>query len=245
MKACVVGFGVVGKAQAYLLRRLGHEVFVYDPYVLPDSKLQRNVDLTFICTPETNVEEALQNLISEKVQGLYVIKSTTPIGTTEKLMEKFGVHICHNPEFLRQKYAYEDVMNPDRIVIGKCCDEHGEILRKLYAPLGKPIFVTTLTVSETVKLVSNAYLSMLITFWNEINELAKKLCLRTTEIAEMVCADRRISRYGTTKFGEPFSGSCLPKDLDCLIDAYISLKLNPALFEAIKTFNKNLGVLKC
>jgi len=241
----VVGFGVVGKAQAYLLQRLGHEVFVYDPYVLPDNRLERNVDLTFICTHEANVEEALQTLISEKVQGLYVIKSTTPPGTTKGLMEKYGVHICHNPEFLRQKHAYEDVMNPDRIIIGKCCDEHGEFLRKFYAPLKKPTFLTAPTVSETVKLVSNAYLSMLITFWNEVNELAKKLGLKTAEIAEMVCADKRISRYGTMKFGEPFYGSCLPKDLNHLIDAYFNAKLNPKLFEVVKEINEKWICSKC
>jgi UDPglucose 6-dehydrogenase len=236
----VVGFGIVGKAQAYLLQRLGHEVFVYDPYVLPDNRLKRRVDLTFICTPEANVEEALKTLISEKVDGLYVIKSTTPVGTTGRLMRKYDVHICHNPEFLRQKYAYEDVMNPDRVVIGKCCDMHGEFLRKVYAPLGKPIFVTSPTVSELAKLVSNAYLSMLITFWNEVDEYAKKSNLKTAEIAKIVCADKRISRYGTSKFGEPFTGNCLPKDLDQLINAYFSINLNPALFETIKEINQEL-----
>lgn len=242
MKTCVVGFGVVGKAQAYLLQHLGHEVFVYDPYVLPESKLQRDVDLTFICTPETTVEEAIQTLIHEEVQGLYAVKSTTPIGTTERLMEKYGVHICHNPEFLRQKHAYEDVMNPDRIVIGKCCDEHGEILRKLYAPLGKPIFVTNPTVSETVKLVSNAYLSMLITFWNEIYLLTQRLKIDIREVSELVCSDRRISKYGAMKFGEPFGGRCLPKDLNHLIITFRQYGLNPLLFDAVETFNNKLKI---
>ena len=236
----MVGFGVVGKAQAYLLRRLGHEVFVYDPYVLPDSKLERCVDLTFICTPEASVEEALKTLISEKVQGLYVIKSTTPVGTTEGLMRKYGVHICHNPEFLRQKHAYEDVMNPDRVVIGKCCDMHGEFLRKFYAPLGKPIFVTSPTVSELAKLVSNAYLSMLITFWNEIYLLAQRLGIDVRELSELVCSDKRMSRYGTLKFGEPFGGRCLPKDLDHLIMVFRQCGLNPLLFDAVEAFNNRL-----
>jgi UDPglucose 6-dehydrogenase len=241
LRVCVVGFGVVGKAQAYLLRRLGHEVFVYDPYVLPDSRLERLVDLTFICTPEASVEEALKTLISEEVQGLYVIKSTTPVGTTERLMRKYGVHICHNPEFLRQKHAYEDVINPDRVIIGQCCKKHGQVLVGLYSPLNKPIFVTTPILSELAKLAANAYLSTLITFWNEMYELTVKLNVDIRELAELVCSDHRISRYGTAKFGEPFGGKCLPKDLDYLINSFKQCNSNPILFEAVKIFNNKLS----
>lgn len=175
MKTCVVGFGVVGKAQAYLLQHLGHEVFVYDPYVLPESKLQRDVDLTFICTPETTVEEAIQTLISKEVQGLYVIKSTVPPGTTKRLMEKYDVHICHNPEFLREAHAFDDVVNPSRIVIGKCCTEHGNILRQLYGPLNKTLHVTDTTTSEVIKLVSNSLRAVNISFWNELAIFCEKI----------------------------------------------------------------------
>jgi UDPglucose 6-dehydrogenase len=241
MRMNVIGYGTVGKAQTFLLQKLKHEVFIFDPHLFPAVKRpEKNVDLTFICTPEHAVDEALQNLIREQVDGLYVVKSTVSVGTTEELMKKYGVHIAHNPEFLRENYANEDVVNPDRIIIGQCCKEHAEKLVSLYAPMNKPIFVTDPTTSEAAKLLSNSHLAMLITFWNEANELAEKLGLNINEVAELVRADHRVSAYGTSKFGHPFGGKCLPSNLNQLIDAFQSEGLNPLLFEAIKKYNLRL-----
>ena len=241
MRINVVGYGTVGKAQTFLLQKLGHEVFFFDPYLFPEIESpERNVELTFICTPEHAVDESVQNLISEQVQGLCVIKSTVSVGTTEALTKKYDLHIAHNPEFLRENYANEDVLNPDRIIIGKCCNEHTEKLVSLYAPMNKPIFVTDSTTSEAVKLLSNSYLAVLITFWNEATALARKLGVNINEVAELVRADHRVSAYGTSKFGQPFGGKCLPSNLDQLIDAFQSEGLNPLLFETIKKYNLRL-----
>lgn len=239
-KVNVVGYGTVGKAQEFLLRKLGHTVNVYDPYVLPESKLLVDADLTFICTRETAAEGVLENLIKEGVNGLYVVKSTVPVGTTRALIEKHKIHLCQNPEFLREKTAFEDVLDPDRIVIGQCCEEHGRLLADLYTPLGKPIYLTDIGTSELVKLTVNSYLAMLITFWNEIHELSSKLGMDTKKVAEIVCSDHRISRYGTSKFGEPFGGSCLPKDLDHLIKVFYDVGLKPSILETIKDLNQGM-----
>jgi UDPglucose 6-dehydrogenase len=242
MRVNVIGYGTVGKAQTFLLQRLKHEVFIFDPCLFPAvNRPEKSVDLTFICTQEHAVDEALQNLIRERVEGLYVIKSTTSVGITEELTKKYGVHIAHNPEFLRENYAKEDVVNPDRIIIGQCCKDHAEKLVALYAPMNKPIFVTDTTTSEAVKLLSNSHLAMLITFWNETNELAEKLGLNINEVAELVRADHRVATYGTRKFGDPFEGKCLPTNLDQLITAFHSSGLNPLLFEAIKKYNQRLS----
>jgi nucleotide sugar dehydrogenase len=241
MRINVIGYGTVGKAQAFLLRRLGHEVFIFDPYLFPEMQCpEKHVDLTFICPPEHAVDEAVQNLISNHVEGLYVIKSTVSVGRTEELMKKYGVHIAHNPEFLREQRANEDVVNPDRIIIGQCCKEHAKKLVSLYAPMQKPIFITEPKISEAVKLLSNSYLAMLITFWNEANELAGKLGVKITEVAELVRADHRVSTYGTSKFGEPFAGKCLPSNIDQLISVFHNQGLNPLLFEAVKKFNQRM-----
>jgi UDPglucose 6-dehydrogenase len=242
MRINVIGYGTVGKAQAFLLRKLNHEVFIFDPYVFLDKTApEKNVDMTFICTPESAVEESVQTLIKEGVAGLYVVKSTVAVGTTEALMKTYGVHLIHNPEFLRENYACEDVENPDRIIIGQCCREHGEKLVSLYSPMKKPVFVTDPTTSEAAKLLSNSHLAMLITFWNEANELAQKRGLDIRELAELVTADKRISLYGAAKFGEPFEGKCLPANLDQLITAFHDAGLNPLLFEAIKKYNQRLS----
>ncbi|MGD0072239.1 MAG: hypothetical protein ABSB71_11845 [Candidatus Bathyarchaeia archaeon] len=182
------------------MKNLGHEVFVFDPYVFPDVKSpEKQVKLTFVCTPGNVVPDAVNNLVEQGVEGLYVIKSTTSIGTAKGLMDSWGVHLLNNPEFLREQCAYEDVMNPDRIIIGQCCSEHAQKLVSLYAPLKKPIY--------------------------------------TSEVARLVCADSRVSTYGTSKFGHPFGGKCLPICMDELITAFRSEGLNPLLFEAVKTYN--------
>jgi UDPglucose 6-dehydrogenase len=241
MRINVIGYGTVGKAQTFLMQRLEHEVFIFDPYVFPAVKCpEKNVDLTFICTPEHAVDEAVQNLISEHVQGLYVIKSTVSVGTTDEVTKKYDVHIAHNPEFLREQHANEDVADPDRIIIGQCCKDHAEKLVSLYAPMNKPIFVTDSTTSEAVKLLSNSYLAVLITFWNEANEFAGKLGVNIDEIAKLVRADHRVSAYGTCKFGKAFGGKCLPSNLDQLINAFHAQGLNPLLFEAVKKYNLRL-----
>ena len=175
MRINIIGYGPVGKAQAFLLKKLKHEIYIFDPYLFPAVKYpDKEVDLSFICTPEQAVDEAVRNLVRNNVDGVYVVKSSVSIGTTEKLMDKYNVHILHNPEFLRENNANEDILHPDRIIIGRCCEEHAEKLLSLYAPMNKPVFVTDPTTSESVKLLSNSYLAMLITFWNEANELAKK-----------------------------------------------------------------------
>jgi len=246
----IIGLGVVGKAQAYLMKKLGHTVTGYDirqvnsPYIhdiqVTDC-LAADADLTFICTPEKAVSDALGHLIKSKVKNPYVIKSSTLPGTCESLMKKHGVHICHNPEFLREKTAFDDVLNQKFVVIGECCPEHGDLLSDIYAPLGVEIIRTKPNISELSKLVLNNYLATLVTFWNEVDKLCAVLEIGTKDIADIVKNDARVSDYGASFFGQPFGGKCLPKDLLQTITLCHSLGLNPKIFEAIRDFNMELS----
>lgn len=252
MKIQVIGFGVVGSAQAHLFHKLGHQVYAYDvqkkdhpEYVHFLSEPRSDMDLNFICTPETHVPDVVYGLLEENIQGLYVVKSTTPPGTTKNLSKKYHIHICHNPEFLREKHRFEDVENPARIIIGQCCPEHGNILIQLYKPLNKPFFITDPTTSELVKMVRNSLRATIITFWNEVHELSKKMGLNTKEVADLVDQTRTIGvweggNWGTRFFGKKFGGRCLPKDLNQLISAFEKEDLNPILFRAVKKFNDGL-----
>lgn len=243
MRTQIVGFGVVGKAQAYLIRKLGHEVSVYDPYIIPESRIERDIDVTFICTMDDKVEEAVKALVDNRVSGLYVIKSTVPIGATVRLMKKYDVHISHNPEFLREKYAYEDVVNASRIVIGECCQPHGDLLEEFYRPLGKPVFRMNPTESEMVKLVSNALRAVSISFWNELYMLCQRIGLDVRVIAEAadpgkVLGEWEGGRWGTRFFGAPYGGKCLPKDVNHLISAFRDSGLASHILEATEKVNK-------
>jgi UDPglucose 6-dehydrogenase len=248
MRIQIVGVGVVGSAQAYLLTQLGHEVLGIDhhrssfEYAKMLKGLEKNVDVTFICTPEAAVPAAIGDVVSNGVQGIIVIKSTVPPGTTKMLTDKYRTHICHNPEFLREKTAFDDALHPASVVIGQCCPEHARILNEIYSPLKCPIVITRPDVSETVKMTLNSYLATLISFWNEINEFATAFQISTQELAEIVKLNPRVSTYGTEFFGSPFGGKCLPKDLNQLINSYHQVGVKPQLLEAIRDYNGTLNV---
>lgn len=246
MKIQIIGLGIVGTAQAYLSQKLGHKVVGYDiipvqnSYCTVNDNMVEDADITFICANESATEEIIESLVKIEHRGIIVIKSTVPVGTTDQLSKKFGIHICHNPEFLREKYYLDDIMNPNMIVIGGCCPEYNNLLEQFYRPLQKPIVIVDPITSELSKLALNGHLSTLITFWNEINELCQKLNIDIRDISNIAMHDPRISSYGTDFFGSPYGGKCLPKDIVHLIETFRSCSLNPKLFESCENFNNDL-----
>lgn len=249
MHVQIIGMGIVGKAQAKVMQKLGHDVTGCDikPGTWDDIKIYdkpvSDADLTFLCPPEKFVPGVIENLVNRKVHNPYVIKSTVPPGTTQAAMLKHGVHICHNPEFLREDTFIEDALNQKFIIIGECCKEHGDQLAELYKPLGVKIMRTRPTTSEMARIVLENYLSTLITFWNSIHEICSSLDLDTKEVAGLVKNDKRVSKYGTEFFGKPFGGKRLPKDLNQLLNFCHSRGMTPSFFETIKDINTRLGVL--
>ncbi len=247
MKIQIIGVGVVGSAQAHLASTLGHEVLGFDPgktespYAKMVKELDKRADLTFICTPEAFADSMILRLIRENVKGLYVIKSTVPPGTTKSLMAEHGIHICHNPEFLRESKSFEDVTHPNFVAIGQCCPAHGQLLKDFYSPIGCPIIMSEPTTTETVKVTLNSYLATLITFWNEVDKVARALGVKTADVAGIATREPRVSPYGAEFFGAPFGGKCLPKDLDCMIKTGHGVGVEPAFLEAVRDFNRKLA----
>ena len=208
----IIGLGVVGRATLTGFRCFGYDVWGYDK----DSQKTecdeiQDADIYFVCTPEQAVEDVISQLAGF-VTSLIVVRSTTPPGTIAKLQQKFERHICHNPEFLRERNALDDFMFPDRIVIGECCKEHGDILAFLYEHFHAPIIRVTPTISETIKIVTNAWLYTQIEFWNEVKEKCEALGIPPQVVANAVTMDPRISNYGSKMIGNKPGGKCLPKD---------------------------------
>jgi nucleotide sugar dehydrogenase len=255
LKIQVIGLGVVGSAQVHLLNRLKHNVYAYDPFlklkpdleVVHESEMKKDVDITFICTPEDNVEATIRKLVNKKVSGLYVIKSSVPPGTTKFLRKKYDIHICHNPEFLREKRAIEDVLNPKRVFIGKCCLKHGKLLSDFYRPLKAPIFLATPTETETVKILSNVIRAYIITFWNNVDLLCDKLGISSKKMAKLLNQHKTLcewegGNWGVRHFGKPYNGKCLPKDMRQLIQLFDNLNLKSTIFEEVQKFNDKLCI---
>ena len=212
-KIGIIGLGVVGRATLTGFRCFGYDVWGYDKDSQKTECAEiKEADIYFICTPEQTVENVVSQLAAKFEEGLVVVRSTTPPGTITELQQKFGRHICHNPEFLRERNALDDFMFPDRIIIGECCKEHGDILASLYEHFYVPIIRVTPTISETIKIVTNAWLYTQIEFWNEVKDKCEALGIPPQVVANAVTMDPRISNYGSMMVGNKPGGKCLPKD---------------------------------
>lgn len=247
MKALIVGYGTVGTSQAFVLNKLGHQIFIYDPYK-GYNDIEKDVDIVFICTMEDAVEEAVRTIVSEGVKGLITIKSTIIPGTTKALMRKYNRHICHNPEFIREKHAFEDALNPSRVVIGECCSFHGDLLENLYKPLTQLIYRTDPTTSELIKLVTNALRALSISFWNEIYMLASQIgvdigVLTSAADPGKVLGEWEGGRWGVRVLGKPYGGKCLPKDVKHLINLLKKYNLTSYTLEAAEKANEVIAKL--
>ena len=212
MKICVIGLGALGRATLEGFRCFSYDVCGYDKDMTrTEVKAIGYADIYFICTHEQVVEDVLSKELRNK-RGLVVIRSTTPPNTIASLQHKYNRHICHNPEFLREANALSDFMFPDRIIIGECCKEHGDLLETIYRPFNAPIIRVSSTASEMIKITANAWLTTQINFWNSVRNKCEYLGLSPQAVANAVTCDKRISKYGSKMTGGNAGGKCLPKD---------------------------------
>ncbi len=147
-------------------------------------------------------------------------KSTVPVGTAAGLaprIEAAGSTLVWNPEFLREGFAVQDTIDPDRLVVGVAADGvvAGDVLREVYAPAiakGTPFIVTDLATAELVKVAANAFLATKISFINAMAEIAEVTGADVTQLADAIGHDVRIGRRFLGA-GIGFGGGCLPKDI--------------------------------
>ncbi|SFI55786.1 MULTISPECIES: UDP-glucose dehydrogenase family protein [Microbacterium] len=166
----------------------------------------------------TYVNAAVDALLPHLTPGDIVAgKSTVPVGTAAGLtprIEAAGATLVWNPEFLREGWAVQDTIDPDRLVVGGSA-EAADVLREVYHPAvakGTPFLVTDLATAELVKVAANAFLATKISFINAMAEIAEVTGADVTQLADAIGYDDRIGR----KFlgaGIGFGGGCLPKDI--------------------------------
>lgn len=191
---------------------------------------------------------AVAEEIGKAMNGEKVVltKSTVPVGTAQRVREAIErhtrdrVHICSNPEFLKEGAAVEDFMKPDRVVIGTESERAHEILRELYAPFvrtGNPIVFMDLASAELTKYAANAMLATRISFMNEVAQLCERVGADVDLVRYGLGTDRRIGPSFLFP-GVGYGGSCFPKDVRALVRAGAELGCELKIVRALDAVNE-------
>jgi len=192
-------------------------------------------DIIFLALPTPEDEDGSADLsyvlgvadeIGKKIKEYKVIvdKSTVPVGTAEKVYQTIAKNatcefdVVSNPEFLREGYAVDDFLKPERIVVGSSSERAIKLMKKLYGPFmrsGNPIIIMDEKSAELTKYAANAFLATKITFMNEIANYCEKVGADVDKVRVGMGTDSRIGKRFLFP-GIGYGGSCFPKDVKAL-----------------------------
>lgn len=176
-----------------------------------------------------------------------VDKSTVPVGTAEKVHAAIALNatvefdVVSNPEFLREGFAVDDFMKPDRVVIGTSSDRAKKIMEQLYKPFvrqGNPIIFMDEKSAELTKYAANSFLATKITFMNEIANFCEIVGADVDKVRIGIGSDERIGKRFLFP-GIGYGGSCFPKDVQALVNSGIENSFSFAILQAVMSVNED------
>jgi UDPglucose 6-dehydrogenase len=201
---------------------------------LPDG----SVDLSFIEGVARDIASAMTSY------KIVVDKSTVPVRTGDKVSEtikryckaKVEFDVVSNPEFLREGFAVEDLMKPDRVVVGVRSQRPVQAMKEVYIPFKAPIIVTDINSAELIKHAANSFLALKISYINAISVICEATGANVEEVANGIGMDERIGRrFLNASLG--FGGSCFPKDLSAFIKISEQLGYEFNLLKEVQKIN--------
>ncbi len=205
-----------------------------------------SADLKYILGVVEDIGKIFAESGGDAQQKIIINKSTVPVGTSKKVFDTIKKHsvknfdVVSNPEFLREGFAVEDFMKPDRIVIGAKTKYALERMRALYEPFvrqGNPIIEMNTASAEVTKYAANSYLAMRITYMNELANFCEKVGADVDVVRKGIGTDSRIGKRFLFP-GIGYGGSCFPKDVNALIKTSIDSGSEMKLLTVVDQVNK-------
>lgn len=221
-------------------------------------------DIIFLALPTPQDEDGSADLkyilgVAKNIGELYakhpnagykviIDKSTVPVGTAEKVRQEIESYangftdfdVVSNPEFLREGYAVEDFMKPERVVIGTKSERAKKMMNELYQPFvmqGNPIYMMDERSAELTKYTANAFLALKISFMNEVANLCEKVGANVDQVRIGIGSDSRIGKRFLFP-GIGYGGSCFPKDVSAMYKTALDYKYDFKILKSVMEINK-------